>query len=227
MDKFNGLAHIITITIFALAMGLFNCSTAEAVLLDDSGWDISYNSYLDGLVQPVIDTVGDDNVVIELFKTYNGPIEDNASESLVIEFTKVTPEAKQNIIITDEYIMNLTGHTWHDFHMAIINPLYPKAGFDPQYVPSGDQLEDVSYSGTSGYEELPMQINFVDSDGLGVPSDGVFWPGWEQGKIVIVTNPGMQVGESFLVKEWATTPEPAAVVLLGFSSISLLIKRRR
>ena len=87
-------------------------------------------------------------------------------------------------------------------------------------------MEEVFYTAPlPGYAELPTQLNFINTDGDGVPQNDVFWPGRQSGEIVIITNPQMQVGDSFLLKEWATAPEPATVVLLGLGSILLLRKR--
>ncbi len=228
MIKLKSLSRIIVLSIFVLTARLFNCQSAQAILLGDSGWDMVVQSYSEGYVLPVVDAIGNDNVVIELYKEFPGLIEYGASVPLVVEFVKIAPDAKKNIIITDEYIINHTDSEWLDFHMTIINLGVPAAGFDPQHVPNGDQLEQVTYtSPLPGYEGLPTQINFVNTQDGGVLQDDVFWPGWQYGEIVIVTNPQIRVGDSFLVKEWATVPEPATVVLLGFSSIPFLRKRRR
>ena len=233
MLRYKSLSRTIVLSIFILAISLVNCNSAHAVPLIDSsgnhsGWEMIAQSYSEGYVSPVTDVVGDDYVLIELYKTFPGPIEYGASQPHVVEFIKVAPDAKQNIIITDEFIRNNTDYEWFDFHMTIINLGTPEAGFDPQHVPNGDQLEEVYYTTPlPGYDGLPTQLNFVNAQGGGVPPSDVFWPGWQDGEIVIVTNPQMRVGDSFLLKEWATVPEPATIVLLGFSSIPLLRKRRR
>ena len=225
MSKFRSLSNYIVLSIFVLAISLFNCSTAQAILLGDSGWDMIVHSYSQDDVLPVTDNVGDDFVLIELFKEFQGSIEYGASLSHIVEYKKIAADAVSQIIITDETIENLTDSEWFDFHMAIIS-FDSVAGFDPQHVPSGDQLEQVTYSyPLPGYDGLATQIDFVNTIGNGIAIGDVFWPGRQDGEIIIITNPLMQVGDSFLLKEWAPVPEPATIVLFGLSSFPLLKKR--
>jgi hypothetical protein len=118
----------------------------------------------------------------------------------------------------------------------MVDALDPQAGFDPNFIPDGDQLEDVSYALNYGYNELPIELHFRDADGSGVlsypPADlgeSLFQPGINGGQIVIVTDPKMQVLHGhFGLREIPTaTPEPATLVLLGLGTLSLLRRKRK
>jgi hypothetical protein len=107
----------------------------------------------------------------------------------------------------------------------------PEAGFDPAYVFDGHQLEQTSYSEFVGYDGRPVSLDFVNTEGGGVPfeppGDDVFWPGYESGQLVIVTNPGMEVGDRFGLKELPSVPEPATMTLLGMGALFVTARKRK
>ncbi len=230
------------VCVMLVASVAFVCTSAASAasieLVDqitgrDSGWAISMRTDVAAgeVMVPYVYGVTDDAVIIELDKTFDRPFEGGFGFPLVVEFTKTAADATQNIIIRDEYVKNQTGSTWVDYHMFLMVGLgSPNAGFDPAYVPNGDQLENVYYSGNYGYNGLPIQLNFVDTNGSGVSSvlgNNVFQPGYAGGQIVMVTDPAMAVGRSFGLKEVPTVPEPATIALLGIGAIITIRRRKR
>lgn len=203
--------------------------------LEDSGWAFVARSDLikGGQVDwPYVYGVINDTVVIQIDKVFNRPFsQDGFNYPIIIEFWKLSANATSKIIIRDEYIENETGREWIDYHMhLIVDALNPQAGFDPNFIPDGDQLEDVSYALNYGYNGLPIQLRFRDTNAEGVPfsppGENVFQPGYYGGQIVIVTNPQIQVGGHFGLKEIPTIPEPATITLLGVAGAIMLRKRR-
>lgn len=206
----------------------------------DSGWAMVVRSeLLEGqqVDVPYVYGVIDDAVTIQIDKTFSRPFsEDGFNHPIIIEFEKTASDATPNIIIREEFIRNETGMEWIDYHMhLIVDALNPQAGFDPTFFPDGDQLEDVYYTWNYGYDGLPIQLHFVDTDGSGVLSsppyeqgENVFQPGYfTDSQIVIVTDPGMAVGEHFGLKEIPTIPEPATLVLLGAGGVWILSRKKR
>ncbi len=209
--------------------------------LGDSGWEIVVRSDLvEGgqVAWPYIYSVTDDAVTIQIDKLFNRPFtQDGLNYPIIVEFLKVDVDATPKIIIRDEYIGNETGTEWYDYHMhLIVDALDPQAGFDPSFIPDGDQLEDVSFDQNSyiGYNGLPIKMDFVDIDGNGILSsppaefgENIFQPGYYGGQIVIVTDPDMQLYEHFGLKEIPTSvPEPVTFALLGTASIWIFTRKR-
>jgi len=221
---------------FLVMCVLFDCVIplqAVIIPLDDSGWAMVVDSNPGEVDFPFIYGVTDDAVSIQLDKVFDRAVgSDGFFDPIVIEFQKVSPDATANIIIRDEYIVNDTDIEWFDFHMhLIVSIMDPQAGFNPDFLPDGDQLEDAYYSTNYGYDELPIQLHFVDADGSGVPAlpagDDIFRPGHIAGQIVIVTNPQMEVGERFGLKEVPSIPEPTTLLLLGIGGLMAFRSKRR
>lgn len=226
--KLSGLVIVV------MALGLL-CVSANAVSipLSDSGWSIvvTAESVGGGSVGVAsVYGVSNDAVTIELDKTFNHRFDGQYYEPVSIQFLKTSADAVSNIVINDEYVINETGTEWFDFHMTLVSAQAPMAGFNSNYSPDGHQLEDVYYSNNVGYNGLPIELNFEDTDGHGVLSGvfgyDVFQPGYDSGKIVIVTNPNMQIGDSFVLRE-VPTPEPMTVFLLGMGGLAILKKKKR
>jgi len=222
-------------------------ASAQAVyypLLDpdtqvSSGWAfVARSDLIEGgqVAYPYVYGVTGDAVVIQLDKLFNRAFsQDGFNYPIIIEFEKLSVNATSKIIIRDERIINETGREWIDYHMHLmVDALNPQAGFDPSFIPDGDQLEDVSYASNCGYNDLPIQLHFTDANDSGVPSsppaepgENWFQPGYySDGRIVIVTDPQIQVGEHFGLKEIPTIPEPATITLLGLAG-AIVLRRRR
>jgi len=112
----------------------------------------------------------------------------------------------------------------------MVGMTHPQAGFTPEHPPDGDQLEDVRYSMNYGYDALAINLTFANIAGTGVGMtsglDNLFQPGVAEGRITIVTDPAMQPGDRFGLKEVPEVPEPATILMLGFGSLVLAHRRR-
>ncbi len=223
------LSCLISIMLSASALAVFQP-------LGSSGWDfvVRSNQLEGGQVSwPYVYGVTSDAVIIQIDKTFNRPFSLGFNYPIIIEFEKRSANAVSKIVIHDERVINQTGSQWSDYHMfLIVDACTPEAGFNPNFLPDGDQLENVSYDLYGyGYGNLPIQLNFSDADASGVPfsppGENWFQPAYYGGQIVIETNPQMPVGGHFGLKEIPTIPEPATFALLGLGALSLLRRKRK
>jgi hypothetical protein len=169
---------------------------------------------------------------IELDKTFNqGPDNSGYFSPIIIEFVKTSTDAASKIVITDEYIRNLTGVEWDAFDMQLmVNMFNPQAGFNPVTV-DGDQLEDVTYSKYVGFDGKPILLSFTNGQGDGVLSgtfEDPFKPGLVVGVIEIDVNPNAPLYTRIGLKEVPVAmPEPATVMMLGLGGLAMLKKRKQ
>ena len=222
--------------LLTIAVTLLSTGSANAVIIPllDSGWALLVaHPASQEISVPAIDIVGGDTLVIEIRKTFSIPSENGLFQPMIFEFQKIADDATANIVINGEYITNNTGSEWFGFHMSLLVDISePEAGFDPDFLPDGDQFEDVYYAMGYGYNGLPVQLNFADTNGNGVPSspagEDIFWPGYTAGKIVIVTDPTLPRYARFGLRgiPSTTTPEPATMMLLGIGGL-VVFKRRK
>lgn len=222
---------------FISLIGVVSAQGAYVPLLandgTDSGWAMVTSNKVQGAGVRYVYGVDNDAVTIELDKTFSFT-DGEYFRPIQIEFMKTSANATSKIIINDEYIVNDTGREWTDFHMHLmVDMLNPVAGFNPTVLPDGDQLENVYYSDNYGYGGMPIQLNFENVYGGGVPSSppgyDVFMPGYVIGQIEIIIDPSMAVGSRFGLKEIPTNnvPEPLTLALLGFGSLCLIHKKKK
>jgi hypothetical protein len=199
----------------------------------DSGWAISFRSDIEGgnvSAVHVYDVI-DDAVLIGIEKVFDKPFGAGFSHPIIIEFIKTSPDGTSSIIIDQENNTNETGTPWYSYDMHLmVGMTHPQAGFVPEHPPDGDQFENVYYSMNYGYDDLPVHLSFTNSAGAGVGTtsglDNLFQPGAVDGRITIVTDPAMEAGDCFGLKEVPEVPEPATILLLGFGSLLLGHRRR-
>ena len=218
---------LLALAVAAAVLTLAGTAGASLYQLGNSGWSVAVNSEWE--ISFFVEQLTERTVTIEIQKRFLGePDEFGLMPAMYVEFIKNSEAAVGQIIITDEYIVNDTSEDWIDFHMELAVSGNQRAGFCYQCIPSGDQFETVTLSGSGGYLDLPTRIDF--RDGL-VPNDPPgednFRPGYAYGAIVIVTNPEMEVGQRILLKEFPTIPEPMTLLVLGLGALSFVLGHSR
>lgn len=211
----------------AAAVAFAATASAGSVVLDGSGWQASWDSSLDGLVDITLDGVTSNAVIIQKSIEFTqGPGIAGLFPPVAITFTQLTANAVPYIVLADEILTNHTGTAWTDFHMQLVDG--GDAAFDP-----------VSTFG-SGFSAAPFgHMTFgnsnttfdVDGFGLGpggsdatIPNGATYFPGTGSGELYILANTHATAPfEVFTLKE-SPTPEPATgmVLLLG----AALLRRR-
>lgn len=211
----------------AIGGGMAGAVQADTVVLGTSGWQASWDSSLDGLVDIVLDGITSDSVIIQKAVEFTQPPGvGGLFPPVAVVFQQISANAVPNIIITDEILTNSTGTAWTDFHMQLVD--------------SGDAVFNPAATTGSGFSTAPFgHLTFgsgnttldVDGFGLGpggsnatVPHGGIYSPGAAAGELYIVTNPHSSAPfTTFSLKE-SPTPEPATglVLLLG----ATLLRRR-
>ena len=217
---------LLALAVAAAVLTLAGTAGASLYQLGNSGWSVAVNSEWE--ISFFVEQLTERTVTIEIQKRFLGePDEFGLMPAMYVEFIKNSEAAVGQIIITDEYIVNDTSEDWIDFHMELGVIGSPLAGFS-QCIPSGDQFETVTLSGSDGYLGLPTRIDFCD--GL-VPNDPPgednFRPGYAYGAMVIVTNPEMQVGQRIFLKEYPTIPEPATLLVLALGALGFATARKK
>lgn len=234
-----GASKIAVVVMVVMACSMASQGTPEAI--GDTGWTVDYYEIGVGRVTVTYKGMLNGAVWIELDKEFNSPSFDAGlvGDDIPLEFTLVNPEAADfapDIIITGEIIMNRTGRTWYDFHMTVEPALGEgQVWFDPAYCFEGPIVVweadvEVVYNPFSevslGEGERPVKLDF---EGGQLESGQNFFPGYrgtDDNYVRIVTELG--AGQSFIMKEWPTIPEPATFVLLGAGAMVLLgLERRR
>lgn len=170
----------------------------------------------------IIDIIRDDLVsspntlVLEKFATFKD------LQALDLVFTQIAPNANTatRIILTDEYVFNLSGTDWTGFEITLANQV-------PTSSVSFNQAASATFSilpfTTTTYSGASDQVTYAG----GVVPDGTFWtPGVSTGALVIdiALNPRGQT--SFTLRE-RPIPTPGAASLLAVAGIVAAGRRRR
>jgi len=217
-------------------------SEAAPMAIGDTGWQVDAYDAFDGKVWVTYKGTADGAVWIELDKEFDSESFDGGllGDDIPLKFTLVDAEAADfapDIIVTGEVVTNNTGRTWYDFHMTVAPELVGTGAvwFDPAYVFEGPIVVSegdvvLSYNPFSEVSlvagERPMKLDF---EGGELASGQHFFPGYrgtDDNYVRIVTE--LEVGDSFVLKEWPTIPEPATFFLLGLGGMALVgLERRR
>lgn len=170
----------------------------------------------------VIDIVVDDGasnsqqLVIEKFATFL------SLDALDLVFTQTSAGAAPRIIITDEYINNMTGVTWNAFTNSLVDvtPGTSAAVFNQ---PLSANLS-ISPFTVASYNVASTSVTF---SGGNIPDGGFWFPGVAQGALVVDVTSTPGVFSSFTLREAPTgVPTPGAAVL-GTLACGVLAARRR
>ena len=219
----------------------FTSVVSATAIMENSGWDVTIIPPASASVYLFTDGIGNDCLELELYKVFDSEMTENDyyGQSIVLKFTKTSASAPNQIVIRDEYVENATGQTWEDFHMQLstqvdVDP--QKVGFHPDYLFTPNtslnpfqtvEFDENSYTGMELDDNpTPILIHFRNGQ---IPNGTIWQPGWQgstENDIRILSN--LQPGESFLLKEFPTIPEPATFVLFGIGMVpALLVFRKR
>jgi len=212
----------------AAVLGMFvgtSAALADVIPLG-GGWEAKTPD--GGAVSIVVDTVGNDFLVIEIAKDFTEPPGvGGVFPPILIDFNQVAPDAGTvpRIIIADEAITNLTGVPWLDFHWALLNegeawfnvPLSASFSVDP--------YTNKTFSDPGNVFGDPNKATDLEADGGVVPAGSTFFPGGApgDGALVMDIDLSREPPVSFTLKEFPT-PEPGAFMLFALAALAL---RRR
>ncbi|HUT59084.1 MAG TPA: PEP-CTERM sorting domain-containing protein [Phycisphaerae bacterium] len=182
----------------------------------------------------------DPNVdVIEIHKYFiRDPNGETMPVSLQLMFTR-EPNDADTITIIDEFILNLQiqdNRTWQDFHVALLT--------EPNVVLRGGGVEFVNPGGATAWQQtggetrldgVPIsfsatQVDWLTSD----PNQAVPPGGFADAPVnqlvlrgLAIDASDLETGESFILKEWPTVPEPGTLVLLTAAGLVAALRKRR
>ncbi|MEZ6210162.1 MAG: hypothetical protein R3B46_02805 [Phycisphaerales bacterium] len=203
------------------ALLLAAVGTAQAGVVNiGGGWQASWDSSLDGLVQIVSDGVAGDAVFIEKSIEFTGGF-----NAVPIVFTQIDPNAVSNIVINDEIISNNSGVDWSAFRMQLIDG--GDVAFDQASTASSGGSGPIGFSispfTTASFTPDSMQLNI----GGGTVPNGTQWfpgAGVSDGQLWMHVNLTPGQNKVFTLKE-SYIPTPGAVALFGVAGLAA--KRRR
>lgn len=204
------------------ALLLAAVGTAQAGVVNiGGGWQASWDSSLDGLVQIVSDGVAGDAVFIEKSIEFTG-----AFNAVPIVFTQIDPNAVSNIVINDEIISNNSGVDWSAFRMQLIDG--GDVAFDQASTASSGGSGPIGFSispfTTASFTPDSMQLNI----GGGTVPNGTQWfpgSGVSDGQLWMHVNLTPGQNKVFTLKE-SYIPTPGAVALFGVAGLAARRRRR-
>lgn len=170
----------------------------------------------------IIDIIRDDLVssptvlVLEKFATFKD------FQALDLVFTQTAPNAQTvtRIILTDEYVFNLTGLDWSAFEITLTSQV---PGNTAVFNPAASASLSILPFTTTTYAPGNQQVTY----GGGTVPDGTFWtPGVATGAIVIDLALNPRGNSTFTLRE-RPIPSPAGASLLAVAGIVAAGRRRR
>jgi MYXO-CTERM domain-containing protein len=219
----------------ATAAGFFAVTSpadAGSVVLGGN-WEASWDDSLDGLVQIIVDGVVGDTIFIQKAATFNqGPDQFGFIPAIPITFRQLGASGINHIVINDEIITNLTGVTWTDFHLDLIDS--GDAVFNPAATLASGGGGPIGWS-IAPFTNAAFSLGNTRLDifgGPGVAHGDVWFPGdgaFDGQLWIDVVSASGQQGDPFTVftlKETPTIPGPAALALLGIGAIAGRSRRR-
>ena len=233
-------------TIFAAVCFFSSSAFAGFTMLGSSNWGASWDVSLDPYVSIDFEAENTTQVFIKKSAEFiQGPNLAGIFPTIPITFTQVGPTTVTEIVITNEAIINSTGHDWTDFHLVAAD--HGDASFNSALTdassPSGFDTAPFDNQMWGGQIGPDLYTEFwVDGFGLGPGGSDAIIPGQAPGN---EWNPGLAHGDLvievvphatapytvFTLKETPTgvVPEPSAIVLMVFGAIGIsgLASRRR
>ena len=191
----------------------------------DSGWVASYSDLQDvSITVNEVDLV-DGFVRLEIDKPFTDPPgPGDVFPPIIIDFTQVKPDPNTvpEIRIAEESVTNHTDVDWYDYHWILTDSrswfdvsasVFSTAPFTEQ---SFSNFQDVG-------QTMAMELN---ADG-GVVADGAtFYPGSDEGDLVIGVDLSGVFPVSAEFKQLPTIPEPSVLALLAVSVPMVFAPRR-
>jgi hypothetical protein len=212
----------------------------------DTGWTVELMGveHFDGSVFVGLLGVTNDQVpgapasrriLIEIDKIFDNPHFNDfgLGQTAALKFTLANieaPDYSPTLVLNDEKIDNNTGTAWTDFHMLLewdLNAEAPNAQFNPDHIftpgVSGNPFQTVAFAYTTMNDvRYRNRLNFLN--GI-VPAGSTLTPGSDGSYVQIDTS--LSQGQSFILKEYPTIPEPATLAILGVGGILLARRNRR
>jgi hypothetical protein len=158
---------------------------------------------------------------------------------VILKFTREPNDAGViRVDLVDELILNLTGDSWVDYHVALLSDPVGEFLGDVDAVRFNDPNKATAWQQTGGASRLgnvpvaagDSQIDWVTADGNQSVPRGTFadQPANQlvlRGLSVDVSN--LESGDWFALKQWPTIPEPATAALVALGWVAMVIRRRR
>ncbi len=191
---------------------------ADVTIALGGGWEAVI--FQENLVDLAVDYVSieDDVLVIEKFANFASidPFT-GQPDPIRIAFNQVGTDAEtvSRIVIADELVANNTGFDFYQFEMVLLGA---QATWDQ--------------AGSAGFSINPFtEMDFIGDQNVlfsgGTVEDGTFWtPGELTGELIIDIDLSNTTPSTFILKEIAMVPAPAAVALLGLAGLSTRRRRR-